>query len=580
MLDIPMGRAWLMTVIAGAIITVVAFAVRSWLGTALLLALSIAALYPMATQGHTAGAAGHNIAVTGLFLHLVGAAVWLGGLILLIAIRPIIDREKMGRVLLRYSSLALAAFIVVAFSGYASAALRVGEWDAMLTPYGILIIVKVAALLAIGVLGAIYRRSLIARIVGPSKRELAAMQRADASAAASTSAARTSTTTRRAAASAQSAAIAQARAAGDRRFWGLIVLELVFMGIASGVAVALARTAPPVPQEPAEIPTPAQRLTDRLLPPELGPIQWLTEWYVDLLWIVACGFGLFFYLAAVRRMRRRGDAWPIFRTIAWVVGVLALFWVTNGPINAYQEYLFSVHMIGHMLLAMAIPILLVLGAPVTLALRTIRKRDDGTRGGREWILWAVNTPFSKVITNPYVTAAIFVLSLWVFYYTGIFRWSMVDHLGHQWMVVHFLISGYLFAQSLIGIDPVPYRLPYPGRLVLLLATMAVHAFFGVAIMAQEGLFVAEWFGAMGRTWGPTPMEDQQSGGGIAWSVGEIPSLILAITLAIQWSRSDTKEQHRLDRHADRTGDAELNEYNEQLARIAARDAEREAAGRE
>ena len=117
------------------------------------------------------------------------------------------------------------------------------------------------------------------------------------------------------------------------------------------------------------------------------------------------------------------------------------------------------------------------------------------------------------------------------------------------------------------------------RLLLLLATMAFHAFFGLAIMSNTGLMLADWYGAMGRTWGPTPMEDQQSGGGIAWSVGEVPSLILAITLAIQWSRSDTKEQKRLDRHADRTGDAELNEYNEQLARIAARDAQREAQGR-
>ena len=575
MLDIPMGRAWLMTVVAGAIITVVAFAVRGWLGTALLLALSIAALYPMATQGHTAGAAGHNIAVTGLFLHLVGAAVWLGGLILLIVIRPVIDRDKMTRVLLRYSSLALAAFLVVAFSGYASAALRVGAWDAILTPYGILILVKVTALLAIGVLGAIYRRAIINRMVGPSRAVSAPRRRVDASAAASTNQKRSATRTSPAEPS--RAASRAGQVAADRRFWGLIVLELVLMGIASGAAVALARTAPPVPQEAAEIPTPAQRLTDRLLPPELGPLQWLTEWHVDLLWIVACAFGLFFYLAGVRRMRRRGDAWPLYRTIAWVAGVLLLFWVTNGPINAYQEYLFSVHMLGHMALAMGIPILLVTGAPVTLALRTIRKRDDGTRGGREWIMWAVNTPFAKVITNPFVTAAIFVVSLWVFYYTGIFRWSMEDHLGHQWMVVHFLISGYLFAQSLIGIDPVPYRLPHAGRLVLLLLVMAVHAFFGVAIMAQEGLFVAEWFGAMGRTWGGTPMDDQRAGGGVAWSVGEIPSLILAITVAIQWSRSDQKEQTRLDRTADRTGDAELADYNAQLAGIAARDAAREAA---
>lgn len=576
MLDLPLGQAWLMTTIAGAVITVLAFAVRGWLATAMLAALSIAALYPMATQGHAAGSAGHNIAVTGLALHLVGVTVWLGGLFLLIAIRPVIDRDKMSRVLLRYSSLALAAFIVVAFSGYASAALRVGAWESLATPYGILVLVKVTALFAIGVLGAIYRRALISRIVGPTRGEIPRKRRVDASAAASTAQKSTSRASAKTAPS--SVASGGGKVAGDRRFWSLIALELALMGIASGVAVALARTAPPVPQEPFELPTPAQRLTDRLLPPELTPMRWLTEWHVDLLWIVVCGFGLFFYLAGVRRLRQRGDKWPIYRTVMWVAGMLVLFWVTNGAINAYQEYLFSVHMMGHMVLAMGIPLLLVGGAPVTLALRAIRKRDDGTRGGREWILWAVNTPYAKIITNPFVTAAIFVVSLWVFYYSDLFRWSMVDHLGHQWMVVHYLISGYLFVQSLIGIDPVPFRLPYAGRLVTLIAVMAMHAFFGVAIMAQEGLFVAEWFGAMGRTWGDTPMDDQRTGGGIAWSVGEIPSLILAMTLAIQWSTSDTKEQVRKDRHADRTGDTELAEYNAELARIAARDEARAAQG--
>ena len=91
-------------------------------------------------------------------------------------------------------------------------------------------------------------------------------------------------------------------------------------------------------------------------------------------------------------------------------------------------------------------------------------------------------------------------------------------------------------------------------------------------MMQSGLMVAEWFGAMGRTWGATPLEDQYTGGGIAWSIGEIPTLILAITVAIQWSRSDDRETKRRDRHADRTGDAELDEYNARLLDLAARDA--------
>jgi len=101
--------------------------------------------------------------------------------------------------------------------------------------------------------------------------------------------------------------------------------------------------------------------------------------------------------------------------------------------------------------------------------------------------------------------------------------------------------------------------------------MAMHAFFGIAIMSQSGLMVAEWYGAMGRMWGPTPLEDQYTGGGIAWSIGEIPTLITAVTVAIQWSRSDERQQRRRDRHADRTGDAELEEYNARLASLAERD---------
>jgi putative copper resistance protein D len=90
-------------------------------------------------------------------------------------------------------------------------------------------------------------------------------------------------------------------------------------------------------------------------------------------------------------------------------------------------------------------------------------------------------------------------------------------------------------------------------------------------MMQSGLIVADWYGSMGRTWGPTPMEDQYIGGGIAWSVGEIPTLILAVTVAIQWSRSDDKLQRRRDRFTDRAGDAELEEYNEKLAKLAEKD---------
>jgi len=530
LVDTDVGRAWAITTIVGAALTVLTFAVRGWTPTLLVAVLAVASLIPMATQGHAGDEAGHNTAVVSLALHIIGAAVWLGGVLLLVALRSRLGRDELADVLGRYSSIALAAFVVVALSGVARAIVGVVAVQNLLSPYGAILGVKVVALLAIGALGAAYRLRLIARI------------RTDGD------------------------------GRGARRFWGLIALELAFMGIASGAAVALSRTPPPVDTKLPAVPSPAEVLTGAPLPPELTPIRWITSWDIDVLWAFAVGFGVFFYLAGVRRLRRRGDRWPIYRTVLWLAGLALLFWVTSGSVNAYQDYLFSMHMVGHMLLSMAIPMLLVFGAPVTLASRAIAKRDDDTRGGREWILWAVHTPFARVVTHPLFAAAMFIGSLWAFYYTDLFRWSLYDHLGHEWMVAHFLISGYLFVQSLVGIDPVPYRLPYPFRLLTLIGVMAMHAFFGISIMMSTGLFVAEWFGSMGRTWGDLPLVDQYSGGGVAWSIGEIPTLILAITVAIQWSRSDDRAQRRSDRQADRTGDAELEEYNARLQALADRDA--------
>jgi putative copper resistance protein D len=135
------------------------------------------------------------------------------------------------------------------------------------------------------------------------------------------------------------------------------------------------------------------------------------------------------------------------------------------------------------------------------------------------------------------------------------------------MVIHFLLTGYLFVQSLIGIDPVPNRPPYPLRLVVLFATMGFHAFFGLSLMTGTGLLLADWYGAMG--WGTSAIADQQTGGGIAWSVGEIPTVILAFAVAVMWSRSDERASKRYDRKADRDGEAELEAYNAMLAKRGA-----------
>ena len=522
--DVPVGRAWLTVTLVGAAATAVCFAVRNVTALALTAAGAAIGLLPIAQQGHSGATADHDLAVSAIWLHMLLVCVWVGGLLALVVARRVLEPKRLRVVLGRYSTLALVAFIVVAISGYASAAIRVGALAALASPYGLIVLGKVGALLLLGALGAVQRRWVIARM---------------------------------------------ARSASAWWFRALVLGELAFMGLATGLAAGLARTAPPVEEIPADElvgTTPAQYLTGRELPPELTGIRYLTEWRLELVWALVVAFGVFFYLAGVWRLHRRGDRWPWYRTAMWIVGFAALAWVTNGAPGVYEQFLFSAHMLGHMILTMAIPILLVLAAPVTLAARAIRRRDDGSRGPREWILWAVQSPAAAVLTNPFVAAALFAVSLWVFYYTAIFRWAVSDHIGHLWMVTHFLITGYLFALVLVGVDPVRKRPPYALRLLLLLATMAFHAFFGLAIMSDQGLMLADWFGAMGRTWGLPPLEDQRWGGGIAWSVGEIPTVILAIVVAVQWSRSDDREAKRRDRAADRDGEAELAAYNEMLAR--------------
>lgn len=520
------GQAWLVTTLVAAALTVLCFAVRNPTLVLVMAVVAVLGLLPMSDQGHASGTSSHGSATSAIFVHLVFAAIWLGGLVTIALSVRVLEKKRIVPVIERYSTLAIICFVSVAISGYVSAEVRVGTLENLLTPYGILVLVKTTALIALGLFGLAHRRFLIERM----KRSPAPTR---------------------------------------GLFWWLIAAELGFMGLASGVAAALARTATPktevVGAEQAQA-TAAEYLTGSPLPPPMTAETLFTLWNFDVMWLLICGFALFFYLAAVWRLRKRGDAWPWLRTASWVIGIIVLFYITNGGVNLYEKYLFSAHMLAHMVLGMVVPVFLVMGAPVTLALRAIRKRDDGSRGGREWILLLVHSRYFAVLANPVVAGVIFAGSLWVFYYSPLFRWATTEHIGHQWMIIHFLATGYLFAQSLIGVDPVPNRPPYPIRLLVLFATMAFHAFFGLALITGTGLLLADWYGAMG--WGTNALADQQAGGGIAWSVGEVPTVALAIAVAVMWSRSDARESKRYDRKADRDGDAELEEYNAMLAKRA------------
>jgi len=215
---------------------------------------------------------------------------------------------------------------------------------------------------------------------------------------------------------------------------------------------------------------------------------------------------------------------------------------------------------------------------VTLALRALPARRDGSRGPREWLLALLHSRWAQAWSNPYVAAVNFAGSLFVFYYTDLLYLALSTHVGHLLMVVHFSLAGYMFANAVIGVDPGTKRPSYPLRLVLLFATMTFHAFFGLSLANLTSLLAAEHYGRLGLTWWVDALKDQQIGGFVTWGIGEAPTLVLAVIMAMMWAKSDEKAAVRLDRQADRTHEAELVAYNRMLAERAAASA-REEDGR-
>ncbi|GAA0901147.1 cytochrome c oxidase assembly protein [Pseudonocardia zijingensis] len=518
------ATTWAITSLVAVLVLVGCRSVLTWGWTVVLLGIALLGPLPVMFTGHSSTGGAHDLASDSLVLHVIAASLWVGGLaaVLVLATARGPDRaEALATAVPRYSRLALVCWLVVAGTGVLNALVRI-PLDALVgSAYGTLVLAKAVALLVLGGLGALHRRSSVS-------------------------------------------AAARGEPAALLRLGGI---EVLLMLATIGLAVGLGRTAPP--DTGAGPPSRVEVLIgyDLAGPPTLARLA--LDWRFDLIFGTAALVLAGCYLLGVRRMHRRGDRWATGRTVAWLTGCAALLLATSSGLGRYGPAMFSVHMGQHMILGMLVPILLVLGAPVTLALRALppagRSRPPGPR---EWLLAAVHSPVARLLTHPLVALALFVGSYYALYFSALFPAALPEHWAHKVMNLHFLLVGALFFWPIVGVDPAPRRLPPAARMGLVFASVPFHAFFGVAVMGANTAFGGDYYRSLALPWVPDVLRDQQLGGGLAWAAGEIPLLIVVLALLIQWSRQDERSAKRADRQADEHGDTELEAYNAMLRRLA------------
>lgn len=296
--------------------------------------------------------------------------------------------------------------------------------------------------------------------------------------------------------------------------------------------------------------------------------RYLTAWHWDWIAGVMLVVAMTLYLSGVVRLHRRGDRWPVSRLIHWLIAMGLLAFASMGFLGVYDNVLFWVHMVQHMILTMFVGVNIAQAAPVTLALRVLPQRP------RKLLLAFLHSFVAKVLLFPPLTALAMIGYPFALYMTGLYDFTLRNDWAHDLMHIWMVYIGAAFFIPIIGIDPLPTKLPHPLRFMLVLLQMPGHAFIGVTIMGATRLIAEDWYLAFGRTWGPSPQSDQYWAGAILWATGDLTMFTVLAALGVSWFKDSQREAARVDRALDRQEELERAAA---LAR-AGRSAEPERAG--
>lgn len=497
--------------------------VRTVLAATILLLFSLITLVIPVFQSHSASSGSHQLAIGSLVVHVVALSLWVGGIFAIVAL-PDSDRKF---ALPRFSQMALWTAIAVVISGITNAWARLNFVDAWTSGYARIVVLKAVLTFILLFLGYRNRRGL-----------------------------------------------AQGSSTGIKLLGRFVVVESFIMTALLFLGSWLAQSEPPARGDLSI--SPALSIVGVATPAEPTLARLLLLYQPDALIMGILIVLVALYIKGVVVLTKRGDKWPVGRTISFALAISAIDFATSGGLGVYALFSFEYHMIAHMVIGMIAPIGLVLSAPVTLALRTLPiGRTPEERGVRGMLIAFLHSRYSVILTNPITALALFDGSLFVLYFTDLFGNLMQSHAGHLFMNIHFLLAGFLFFHVIIGIDPNPKKIPYIVRIVVLFAAMSIHAFFSIALISASTLLDGGYYASLQTPWLTDLLADQNAGGSIGWAMGEIPIILALVATFIQWMRDDKRETKRIDRNEARMAAMgepdELAQYNNYLSQLQRRD---------
>lgn len=516
--QVSTSLAFIWVAIFAAIAGVGGLLTRTWIMQPVLLLVSLFTIVPLGLEGHSAAGGDHDYGTNSYLWHLIFMVLWVGGLMALVAH---CRRKGPGMVLAvrRYSTVALVSIVAMAASGLINAVIRIKLGDWLTTGYGLLMTAKLVGVVVLAGFGWAHRAWAIPHL--EKRPEL---------------------------------------------FRRIAAVEIAVMAAITGVAVSLSRTPPPPPRS-TDLNTMDIELGYKL---SQAPTMWnvWTMWRFDVVFGTVAIVLTVLYAWGLVKLRRKNKQWPWQRTAWFMLGNFSLFITTCSGIGMTMPAMFSMHMVGHMILSMVVPVFWVLGGPLTLAKQALDPAPAEQPGLREWILALENNAFVRFITHPAINTIQFLVFFYGLYVEPLYTYAISEHAGHLGMNVLFLLSGTVYFWDLIGVDPVPRYTSPMARAWWLTFSLPVHMFFAVALMMTQTVLGGDFYRPLGLPWDIDLLHDQLVGGGIAWASGQFPLVIVYIVVVRQWYLADKKDAADYDSHADATDDEDLAAYNDYLGRLS------------